>query len=87
MCKLVPPYVTTNLSVNAFSLLKNNVSVIGSLVAGRKTTNEMLELCVKHDIYPMCEEFSFDDFPKALDRLENGRPKFRCVVKVQDSFN
>ena len=32
----------------------------------------------------MVEEFSFDDFPKALDRLENGRPKFRCVVNVQE---
>ena len=32
--------------------------------------------------YPMVEEFSFEDFPKAFDRLENGKPKFRCVVNV-----
>jgi len=32
----------------------------------------------------MNEEFAFEDFDKALDKMENGRPKFRCTVNVQD---
>ena len=44
----------------------------------------MIKLCVEKDIYPMVEEFSFEDFPKAFDKLENGKPKFRCVVNVKD---
>ena len=44
----------------------------------------MLSICVEKDIYPMVEEFSFEDFPKAFNRLENERPKFRCVVNVKD---
>lgn len=44
----------------------------------------MLDFCVKNNVYPMVETFSFDDFPKALDKLENGKPLFRCVVKTQE---
>jgi D-arabinose 1-dehydrogenase-like Zn-dependent alcohol dehydrogenase len=58
--------------------------IVGSLIGTRKEINTMLEFCTKHDVYPWIEEFSFEDFPKAFDRLENGRPRFRCVVNVQD---
>ena len=44
----------------------------------------MLPICVEKNIYPMVEEYSFEDFPKAFNRLENERPKFRCVVNVKD---
>jgi len=44
----------------------------------------MLQLCADKDIYPMCEEFEFEDFDKALDKLEHGRPKFRCVINCQN---
>lgn len=32
----------------------------------------------------MCEIFDFENFPKAFDTLENGKPKFRCVVNITD---
>ena len=44
----------------------------------------MLQFSVDHNVYPICETFAFEDFPKAFDKLENGRPKFRCVVNVKD---
>ena len=40
----------------------------------------MVKICVDKKVYPMVEEFAFDDFPKAFDKLENGKPQFRCVV-------
>jgi uncharacterized zinc-type alcohol dehydrogenase-like protein len=78
------PEAGKHLKVQAFSLTGGNVTIVGSVIGSRKNITEMLELCVKSDIYPMCEEFSFEDFPKALDRLENGRPKFRCTVNVHE---
>lgn len=42
----------------------------------------MIEFANKHKIYPTCEEFEFENFKGAYDKLLNGRPKYRCVVKV-----
>ena len=73
-----------NVTFNIFSLIIREIKVVGSIVGPRQVINEMLPICVEKDIYPMIEEFSFEDFPKAFNRLENERPKFRCVVNVKD---
>ena len=44
----------------------------------------MIDLCAEKDIYPICEEYDFEDLPKAFDKLENGKPHFRCVLNVKD---
>ena len=44
----------------------------------------MLNFVSKHGLDCKSEIYSFEDFPKALDKLENGRPHFRCVVNVED---
>jgi len=40
----------------------------------------MLEFSAKHSVNPLVEIFSFEDFPKAFNHLEHGKPHFRCVV-------
>ena len=60
------------------------VMIVGSCVGPRQVIKNMLPLCVEKDIYPIVEEFDFEDFPKAFDKLENGKPHFRCVVNVKD---
>jgi len=44
----------------------------------------MLTFSAEHNVYPIVEKFNFDNFPAAFEKLENGRPKFRVVVNVQD---
>lgn len=61
-------------------LVINEINLVGSCVASRADTNEMLQICADHNIYPMCEQFEFEQFDKAFDKLENGKPHFRCVV-------
>ena len=73
-----------NVTFDNSKLVINELTIVGSCVGPRQPIREMIKLCVEKDIYPMVEEFSFDDFPKAFDRLENGKPKFRCVVNVKD---
>jgi len=49
----------------------------------------MLDFVAKHGIECIAEHYEFDDFPKALDKLENGKPIFRCIVdteKFSDKF-
>ena len=73
-----------NVTFNYFPLIVNEISLVGSCVGPRPVIKEMLPICAEKNVYPMVEEFSFEDFPKAFDKLENGRPKFRCVVNVKE---
>jgi len=74
---------TQNINFPTFLLVANEINLVGSLVGTRQDINCMLKLCAEKDIYPVIEMFSFEDFPKALDKLENGKPIFRCVVDVE----
>lgn len=74
------PDISESITLNPVGLVLNEYHIVGSLVGSRADTNEMLEFCAKNNVYPLVEEYSFEDFPKALDRLENGKPIFRCVV-------
>jgi len=78
------PEAGTKLLVPCQPLVGNEITLVGSLVGCRTDIVEMLKLCAEKNIYPMNEEFAFEDFDKALDKMENGRPKFRCTVNVQD---
>jgi len=67
------------------AMITKEINFTGSGVGCRGEVKAMLEDSVKLDVYPMVEEYSWEDFPKALNRLENERPKFRCVVNVKDT--
>jgi D-arabinose 1-dehydrogenase-like Zn-dependent alcohol dehydrogenase len=59
--------------------------VFCSCCAGKRVTQEMLKFTADNKIEVLCEHFSFEEFPKALNRLEKEVPKFRCVVDM-DTF-
>jgi uncharacterized zinc-type alcohol dehydrogenase-like protein len=75
---------TECLPVSVVGLVMYERKIVGSLVGSREDINEMLKLCADKDIYPIVEEFKFEEFDKGFDRLENGKPIFRVVVNVQD---
>lgn len=74
------PDVKEQISLSFFPLIMGEKSVIGSVVGGRKSTEEMLNFSAHHNVECLCEHFLWEDFPKALERIEKGAPKFRCVV-------
>jgi len=74
----------TDINFKIGTLVFNEARIVGSQVGPKHVVQEMLDFSSKHDITPMVEQFSFDDFPKAWDKLINGRPNFRCVVKCLD---
>jgi uncharacterized zinc-type alcohol dehydrogenase-like protein len=78
------PPIDDKFSFNAFQVIAKNIQIAGSLVGSRKETENMLEFSGRHHILPLVEFFGFEDFPKALHTLEHGRPKFRCVVNVEE---
>ena len=56
----------------------------GSLVGPRGAIKQMVEFCSDKDIFPSCEEYDFEDLPRAFNKLENGKPYFRCVLNAKD---
>ena len=60
-----------------------NRTYIGSLVGGLVHYKKMFEFVEKHGIKCISEHYCFEDFDKALDKLENGKPFFRCIVDTE----
>ena len=56
--------------------------VMGSVVGSIKDMRETLEVAAKHGIRPMVETHPFEDAQLALDRVREGKPRFRAVLKM-----
>jgi uncharacterized zinc-type alcohol dehydrogenase-like protein len=69
-------------ALEAFPLIMGQRSFSGSPLGSPATTALMLEFCVRHGIAPIVEEFPLSEVNKAIDRLENGSPRYRVVLKA-----
>jgi uncharacterized zinc-type alcohol dehydrogenase-like protein len=69
------------LAIPAFSLMMGEKSVGGSPLGSPALTKTMLEFCVRHNIYPTVEEFPFEKINEAINHLEEGKARFRVVLK------
>jgi D-arabinose 1-dehydrogenase-like Zn-dependent alcohol dehydrogenase len=83
-CQVGLPPADQMPQISLAPFILKQIKLVGSLIGPRSNIVKMLDMCAENDIYPMCEEFEFKDFDKAFDKLENGKPLFRCVVKCDD---
>lgn len=49
----------------------------------RYEIEECLKFSADNKIYPIIENYPFEKFPEAFDKLENGKPMLRIVVNVE----
>jgi uncharacterized zinc-type alcohol dehydrogenase-like protein len=66
------------------SLIMKRRSYAGSLIGGIKETQEMLDFCAKHDIWPEIEVISADAkaIDEAYERVVNSDVRYRFVIDV-----
>ena len=69
------------MQIPAISLIGGEKSVGGSLIGSPALTKTMLDFCVRHNIYPDVEEFPIEKVNEAIEHLENGKARFRIVLK------
>lgn len=69
------------MAIPAFSLIGGEKSVAGSPLGSPALTKTMLDFCVRHDIYPTVEEFPMAKVNEALEHLEDGKARYRIVLK------
>ena len=65
-------------------MVYKELNFIGRNASPRDSIKDMLEFCYKNKIYPITEEYSFEDFPKEFKKLEHGKSHFRRVVDVKE---
>ena len=74
----------TTTDISSKEIICKECTLVGSLTGPRPVIKDMIKVCVEKNIYPIVEEYPFEDLPKAFDKLENGKPHFRCVVNAKD---
>jgi uncharacterized zinc-type alcohol dehydrogenase-like protein len=69
------------MAIPAFSLIMGEKSVGGSPIGSPALTKTMLDFCVRHDIYPTVEEFPMAKVNDAIKHMEEGKARYRIVLK------
>ncbi len=56
--------------------------IAGSLIGGIAETQELLDFCAEHDVYPECEMIRMDEINHAFAQLESGDLAHRFVIDM-----
>eukprot|EP00258_Populus_trichocarpa_P012569 XP_002322570.3 probable cinnamyl alcohol dehydrogenase 1 [Populus trichocarpa] len=90
------PYITTlktagvlvlvgapsEMKLTPLKLLLGMISISGSATGGTKHTQEMLDFCGTHKIYPKVEVIPIQSVNEALERLIKNDVKYRFVIDI-----
>ena len=66
-----------------FNIIWWNRAVGGSAIGGIPETQEMLDFCAEHDIYPDCEMIRMDQVNEAYERLLKNDVRYRFVIDME----
>ena len=73
--------VTQPVSIDIFPMIVGQKYISGSPLGSPATTAKMLEFAARHKIQPTIETFKFDKVNDAMEKLRNGKPRYRLVLK------
>ena len=68
--------------INSMNLLIMNRAVGGSAIGGMPETQEMLDFCFEHDIYPEVETIAMGEVNEAYERLLKNDVRYRFVIDM-----
>ncbi len=73
------------MTLPSLSMFFNGYNVHSSLVASRKSHDDMLRFAALHGVRPAVEEFKMDEegWAKALERLQSGKVRYRAVLSAE----
>ncbi|KAI3453374.1 hypothetical protein Pfo_010037 [Paulownia fortunei] len=71
---------------NPGNLAPGAKTITGSITGGTKQTQEMLDFCASHSIYPEIELIPIQYSNEALERLINKDVKYRFVIDIANSL-
>jgi len=63
-------------------LIMGRRRISGSLIGGIAQTQEVLNFCAEHNVYPDCEMIRMDQINDAFSRLKQGDLAHRFVIDM-----
>ncbi|KAL8161956.1 hypothetical protein V2J09_013445 [Rumex salicifolius] len=76
----------SEVKVSPANLFMGMRSIVGSTTGGTKDTQEMLEFCASHGVYPNVEVVPITYANEALERLIKKDVKYRFVIDIENSL-
>lgn len=73
--------VPSPVSSQIFPMIVGQKSISGSPLGSPATVAKMLDFAARHQVEPITETFAFDQVNEALEKLRNGKPRYRLVLK------
>ncbi|CAO3571121.1 unnamed protein product [Mortierella alpina] len=70
-------------SVPGMVFLMNQISLVGSLIGGKESMQEMLEFAAVHNVRPWIEKMPMSDANAAIKHMMEGRPRYRIVMETE----
>ncbi|MDP9163227.1 MAG: NAD(P)-dependent alcohol dehydrogenase [Pseudomonadota bacterium] len=67
---------------HSWHLLSHNRAVGGSAIGGMPETQEMLDFCAEHGVYPECETIRMEQVNEAYERLLKNDVRYRFVIDM-----
>ena len=74
--------VASEIQVKVGYLMGGQKSISGSPTGSPGTIRQMVDFANRHDIQPMVEMYKMTVVNEAMERLRNGKPKFRVVLEA-----
>lgn len=68
------------LEINNFNMIFNRVNFNGSLIGGIKDTQDVMNYCAEHKIYPQIEVIKADQINEAWDKVVDKKARYRYVI-------
>ena len=81
------PEVSKPLIYNSMDLICNQKILTGSIVGSRTEVEDCLNFSEKFEVYPVVENYKWEETAKAYKRLHDGAARYRCVIDVASTFD
>ena len=73
--------VASEISTQVFPMIAGQKEISASPLGSPVTTARMLDFASRHSIEPITETYAFDQVNEAMEKLRNGKPRYRLVLK------
>lgn len=68
------------LEINNFNMIFNRVNYNGSLIGGIKDTQDVIDYCAEHKVYPQIQMIKAEDVNDAWEKVVNKEARYRYVI-------
>ena len=84
LIQIAMPDCRETFSATFATIVTKQIKIVGSYICSITEMKDSLEFTKEHNIRVWAEEHKFEDFPKALKRVEEEKPHFRGVVNCKE---